>query len=246
MEIITLIMVGDKMNIAICEDDYLFAKKLAEKAEDFFKSKEIEVEIDIFTDGRLLVEKYREKRAYELIFMDIQLDNSDGMNIAGEVRDFDKSVPVIFVTSIENRALDGYDVNAYGYIVKTRFEDKFQSVMQRLWDNYFCETMVILKTKTETTIVPARKILWAESDDRNTIVNTDDGNKYCLTESIRQFSERLPEKVFIESHKSVFVNIEHIEKINSNSLTIKGNILPVSRRNHKNVLYAIMERIALK
>ena len=60
------------------------------------------------------------------------------MAAAGKLREKGIVTPIIFVTSLENRAIDGYDVGAYGFIVKKSLDEKLPRILNKLWQEHFC------------------------------------------------------------------------------------------------------------
>ena len=134
---------GDVMKIAICEDELLFQRKLKSGIERFFAEKKTETTFDYFMNGEELLHNL--KNEYDVIFLDINLGTkTDGINIAEQLRNEDISSPVIFVTSFENRAIDGDDVSAYGFIVKKNLDEKLPKVLTKLWKEHFYRPTILI------------------------------------------------------------------------------------------------------
>lgn len=124
------------MKIAICEDELFFQQKLQSGVTEFFSEKGVETEFFCFDNGAELIQSLG--NGYDVIFLDINLGGrEDGMDIAAELREQSISAPVIFVTSLENRAIDGYDVGAYGFVVKKNLDEKLPKVLGKLWKEHF-------------------------------------------------------------------------------------------------------------
>ena len=74
------------MKIAICEDEKVYMDIVKRMTREFFLKKEIDVSFDMYTDGRIFIERMNtesnyKKTSYDLILMDIQMKHSDGMDI---------------------------------------------------------------------------------------------------------------------------------------------------------------------
>jgi len=227
------------MKIAICEDEIVFSSQIKNEVTNFFAAKNIAVDIDVFTDGHELLNR----SGYDIIFMDINLENSDGMETASRIRELDKKALLVFVTSVENRAVEGYDVDAFGYIVKNKVEEKLPLLLDRLWNELHKERILVVKDNNKTCFLLMNDILAVESSGRGIIIYTFD-SEFKTSEKIGQFSEKLPTDIFVECHKSVFVNADKIKSIDVNFLTVtSGKTFPVSRRCRKEVMAVLMERV---
>jgi len=232
------------MKIAICEDELLFAKELLLHIQVFFQKKNIEPEIIRFSNEQAALKLCGEANLYDLIFMDINLGGqSDGVEISRKLREQAPKIPIIFITSLENRAIDGYDVDAFGFVVKKNYKEKLPVVLEKLWKQLYNAKTLTITEKNEVHLLNVKDILWVESDGRNSLVHTVDA-AYTDVHSIRNMAPALEYAGFIECFKSVFVNVEKIKSVNTDTITlINGHKLPVSRRSRKNVMLAVMKKV---
>ncbi|MGN0552288.1 MAG: LytR/AlgR family response regulator transcription factor [Oscillospiraceae bacterium] len=231
------------MRTAICEDEKIYSDKLSESLKKYLFSHNEKTKIDLFTDGVPLAEKLESGSRYDVIFLDIQLESSDGMDTAEIIRQYDKNVPVIFVTGLENRASDGYAVQAFDYIIKSDFDAKFEKVMTRLMQTLTKKTLSLEDVSGNLEIILIADIMYVESEGRGTAVHT--AEKAIHTNiPISKLSEELSDYVFIEIYKAIYVNISKIKRTLTDTLELSdGKILPMSRRRKKAVLTAVMERV---
>lgn len=232
------------MNIAICEDEKEFAQRLSEGVKRFFSEKDRECAFSFYENGEELLQE--QSGGSDIIFLDINLGrSSDGMTVARLLREQGKTAPVIFVTSLENRAIDGYDVGAYGFIVKKTLDEKLPRILNKLWQEHFCRKTLAVNGRDFTELIHIDAILSVQSEGRTSVIMSENG-KVEDTRPIGKLSELLGED-FVETHKSVFVNISKIKRINSDTVTLCDNsALPLSRRNRKSVMLAVMKRLGEK
>lgn len=232
------------MKIAICEDECWFAQSLKEKIESFCKQKNTDADVAIFSDGGSFLAACERGERFDAVFMDINLGGgTDGVDTISKLRENGDNVPVIFVTSLENRAVDGYDVSAFGFVVKKNCDEKLPVVLEKLWKKLYVRKTVTVTTRDGAVVMNAGDILYAESDGRCTLIHTmtEDIND---TRSIGAFSTLLDSNDFIEVYKSIFVNISRIRRINTDTLVLENDtVVPLSRRNRKNVMYAVMRKV---
>lgn len=232
------------MRIAICEDEQSFAVLLKEKIEDFFAGKGCVAEISVFSDGESFLASVLKDERYDAVFMDIHLGgDEDGMVVAARLREKADSTPIIFVTSLENRAVDGYDVSAFGFVVKKHMDEKLPVILEKLWKKLYVRKTIAVTHKGGTAVVNTDEILWVESEGRCTLVHTLTGD-FTDTHSIGSFVPLLSADNFVEVYKSIYVNTARIRRINADTVTLENDVdVLLSRRNRKNVMYAVMKEV---
>ena len=232
------------MKIAICEDNTVFAKELAARIQAFFENKNRIPSIEFFADEKLVQRMSEDANAFDMIFMDIDLGGEkDGVEISHKLRAYASRIPLIFITSLENRAIDGYDVDAFGFLVKRTYAEKLPLVLEKLWKQLYETKTLTVTEKSEMHVLPIKDILWIESDGRNSLVHTFD-KTFTDVRSIQNLAAILSETDFIECFKSVFVNVEKIKSVNADTLILlNDHKLPVSRRSRKGVMLAVMKKV---
>jgi DNA-binding LytR/AlgR family response regulator len=231
------------LKIAICEDEKIFSDKLLELVKSYFKNHNQMLEVSVFTDGIPLIDESKCGIKYDLIFLDIQLEISDGVNVAAQLREFDKEAAIIFVTGLENRAVEGYAVSAFDYIIKSSLDDRLSDVLDRFMQVNKAKFLTVTTLNGETEIILCNDILYIESDGRGTAIST--MNSIIRTSlSVNKVYQLLPQDNFVEIHKSVFVMVTKIKRIGSdNVLMCNEKLLPLSRRKRKQVLSAVMAAV---
>lgn len=232
------------MRIAICEDNAVFAKELAAGIQAFFENKNIVPVIDCYFDEKLVQKISEDAGVYDIVFMDIDLGGQkDGVELCHKLRIYAPLVPIIFITSLENRAIDGYDVDAFGFVVKKAYEEKLPLVLEKLWKQMYETKTLTVTEKSEMHVLPVKDILWIESEGRNSLVHTIH-ETFMDIRSIQNLAPALSETDFIECFKSVFVNVEKIKSVNADTLILlNDHKLPVSRRSRKGVMLAVMKKV---
>ncbi len=231
------------MKISVCDDEKSFADGLIAEVSAFFLERNIECQFSYYEEGAEFLKAIEDNNDFELIFMDINLITADGVNIISELRSKEITTPVIFVTSLENRAIDGYDVDAFGFVVKRSYRQKLPKVLTKLYDKLYNKKTMAIQEKEGMQILNTDDILYIESDKRSSIVHTADSILNDIR-PIGQISTELSSDDFTEVFKSVYVNISKIKRINSDTVILENDeALPLSRRNRKNVMYAVMKKV---
>lgn len=231
------------MKIGICEDEQLFLDFEVKIVKDFFVARGEVVDIHTFPDGTELLASYHDHDCYDLLLLDLQMEHSDGMEIAGAIRQLDRATPIIFVTGVENRALEGYQVEALDYVVKSELETRLQSALQRFLDKRRESSIALETTDGETIILPFERIISLESEKRGVKITTLTDTHYS-TQPIGKVATLLPPELFMEIYKSIFVQLRAIKRMGNDYVEMSdGSSLPLSRRKKKQVMSGILERM---
>ena len=230
------------MRIGICEDEEVYRKLVSEKVSAFFQRLGETPVLDVFSDGVPLLQAMREGLRYDLLLLDLQLEKSDGMEIAEQVREMDQRVPIIFVTGMENRAVEGYGVSALDYVVKSQLDQRLEKALGRFWKKRQEASLLFETSEGEAVILSFQSILWIESENRGVKIVTAEKEYHNSSLSVGKIVEKLPMEVFVEIHKSVYVQIEEIRRIGADNVIMSNNVsLPMSRRKRKEVMGKVLK-----
>ena len=103
-------------NIAICDDEQDFADEMKQYIQRYQEESGEEIRVMVFRNGLELIENY--DPSTDLIFLDIQMDQMDGLETAKRIREKDEEAGIIFLTSLKQYALEGYQYQAVNYLIK--------------------------------------------------------------------------------------------------------------------------------
>ena len=117
------------MTICYCEDESAQAKAFAIKIDQWAKNKNMAVRKDLFECAEEYLFK-AEQNAYDVIFLDISMRGQNGMELARQIREKEKDVILVFVTSDASYVFDGYEVGAYRYLMKPLDEEKLRAAIK--------------------------------------------------------------------------------------------------------------------
>ena len=122
---------GEKMvKIAIIEDSQIDREALKRTLQRFSTREGLEIVVDEFESAVQFFMKYQP--VYDLIFMDIDMPQMNGMEAAQRLRRLDKRVLLVFVTNMAQYAIKGYEVDAIDFILKPIDEYSFALKLQRV------------------------------------------------------------------------------------------------------------------
>lgn len=222
------------INIAICEDEIEELKIISDFVAKNMNEFEIPFKITTFNEGQDLVEHISSiKENFDIIFLDIYMKASHGIEIARQVREFDKECKVIFITSSEEYAIDSYEVRATYYILKPINEAKLKTSIEVALEGLEKENKhILIVNKKGSYKISLKDILYVESKAR--VVNIYLKSQEIITfySKLEDFFHRLQDERFLRSHKSYIVNMDYILKIEDRYIFMENNTnIPISSAN---------------
>lgn len=223
------------LRVAIVEDMQNHALKLTEYLNKYAGEKGENLQITHFQNALNFLEPYT--AAYDIVFMDIKMPHMDGMEAARLLREKDESVVLVFVTTMAQYAIRGYEVNAFDFILKPVEYDalvmKMNRIMKKIMNNR--DRIMQITTREGIVVLKVRDISYVEVYNHLLIFHTESGNyeangQLSALEKENEFAD------FIRPSPSHLVNCSHVLKIGQYELNVAGDSVPISRRKRKETL----------
>lgn len=220
------------IKIAICEDEKDQQELLKNYIEKIFEGLSIKYSLDIFYSGEELLENY--SKDIDLILLDIQLGEINGMDTARKIRILDNNVEIIFITSLIEYALEGYKVRAYRYLVKpVKYEDIKENIINCIKEVEIKNKYIIIKKQGHQIKLDINEITYIEVQKETITIHTLN-EVYKISGTMSNIEKEIDCSRFFRCHKSFLVNLEHIKIIKQYVAILENNEeVPVSRYRFK-------------
>lgn len=230
------------VNIVICENDKNDQEFVKAKVVEILDDLDIEYEIKVYNSGDDLLEGY--DKYTDIILLDIQMDGLDGMETARKIREFDDNVEIIFITSFVEYALEGYEVNAYRYLLKpVKDENLMTSLINCLNDRNFVKRSIVIKEGDTRIKISLKDIMYIEVQGNDITVHTLK-DTYRTKGTMSNFETEINSDMFVRCHKSYLVNLEYIKSIKRyTSILVNDEEVPLSRNKYKEIKDRFFEMI---
>ncbi|CEP50489.1 LytTr family DNA-binding response regulator [[Clostridium] sordellii] len=220
------------IKIAICEDEKEQQDLLKTHINQIFKDLPINYSLYTFNSGEELLKNY--PKDIDIFLIDIQLNEINGMDTARKIRETDNKAEIIFITSLIEYALEGYEVRAYRYLIKpVKYDDLKMHILNCIKEIDIKNKHIIIKEQGNRIKLDISEITYIEVQKENITIHT--LNKTYETKgTMNNIEKEINCSRFYRCHKSFLVNLEHIKSIKQYIAVLEnGEEVPISRYRFK-------------
>ena len=240
------------MQIVICDDDRKIQEILRNKIEKICREAGLEHQILCCSSGE---EVLSAKEAPDLLFLDIQMPDRNGMDVAQELRRRKWRTILIFVTALAEYVYDAFDVGAFHYLVKPFEDAKLSRVFRTAVEEYErrCQPetgqeeaeppkMLLIRQGAVSLAVPVDSIIYAEVFNRKVTLHTLDGDKEYYGK-LTELSEQVGDGFSI-THRDYLVNLAYVEKYDATTIWLEQGTALVSKKQFAGFVKQYMRYIS--
>ena len=214
------------MKIAICDDEQIFRDTLYKKLVKYNKT----FEIKEFRTGRELIDS---RIKFDIIFLDIEMPELNGMDTAKKLRKLSVGSIIIFLTSHIECIQDAFKVKAFRFLSKPVQEDALNEALEEAEKEIVGQEKIVINQKGKIFELSVPDVMYVEAFGDGTYVYDNKDNVYECTVALKEWDKRLEGMPFFKIHKSYIVSMMYVSSINNNVLRLEGvdQDFTISRRN---------------
>ncbi len=219
------------MHIAVCDDNIDELSHISSLLEDYSRERDSSVTYEAFHSATELIETIR-KRRFDLLLLDILMPSVTGLDAAKEIRQSDYEIPIIFLTSSREYAVESYRVSAEDYILKPARKDEIFPALDKQLKRFTREEAYLtLKTGSGIAKLPLSQIVYVEVINRTVQFVLANGEVREVYGYLTDYEGALlSDPHFYKPHRSYVVNLRQVTKLDKNGLSTKvGKTVPVAR-----------------
>lgn len=225
------------MNIAVCDDEKLFLEEEKRLIQRYFDAEGQACKIDLFLSGEDLLATEKELKQYDIIFLDVNMGELDGVKVAEEIRRWNPNVYLVFVTAFIKYSTEGYKVDATRFIIKG--EGNLETAMNECL-TAICKKMKltdwrhIFRFREGELELGAMDIVYISSYLRYLQFHLTGDRVVCTrTAKLDDVEQLLRGRGFLRVHKSFLVNRSYIRDIQRYEARLyTGETVPISKARY--------------
>ena len=197
------------IKVAVCDDDKRDLDKIYSALSNIAEKHYIDMKIFSYTDGEKLLE---DRKEFDIIFLDIEMANIDGIKIAENIRKFNMNVPIVYVTLYPDYWRRAYKVHAFEFVSKPYKSEDIENVIIDFLASLKekDEKKICFETSDGTIILNMNSISYFHLvSKRHVDICTTYGN-YISNENLNNIMEKLDKEQFYRTSRDYIVNLRFV------------------------------------
>ena len=235
------------LKIAVCDDEKYYRDYIKRLVLNEFRVRKICCEVDLFDSGDKFLELGEAVTKYRIVFLDINMEGTNGIETVKEIRKRTSELYVIFVTAFITYAIEGYKYDVVRYLLKGN--DNFEGLLTECIDAILNKINFQVEVREFDFVegkknVNLEKIYYIESNLHKVVfwIKEESLERFSLYEKLNRIEEKIKNQKFIRIHQSYLVNMKHIISIkNYKTVLDNGEELSMSKAKFKAAKEAFIE-----
>lgn len=218
-----------KLNIAICDDEQNQIQYVKGIVSEWAEANGHMPFFAEFPSAEAFLFDYAENQNYDILLLDIEMTNMNGIDLAKKVREENDRVQIVFITGYPDFMSEGFEVAALHYLMKPVKKEKLFTVLDRAVENMKKgPRFVLFSLGKETLRVYAEDIRYAESDGHYILLHADE-ETHRLRMTIPE-TEKILGEGFFRAGRSFIVGLKYVARITKTEIILlDGTVLPIGK-----------------
>ena len=219
------------LSIAVCDDEVIECCNMAKRIREIMEEMKIPCIIRQFRGGGELLQALE---SFDIVFLDIIMQDLDGMKTAQAFRKKASDKILIFVSSSREYVFEAYDVEAFQYLLKPVDDRKLKNVLQK--------AIVKTQSRSQEFIIVSRerqkKKLFLDDiyyfEIKGRIVDAHGPEEiFTYYEQIGELENKIRDKGFFRCHKSYLINLKYVDGYNRQEAILEnGEKIVIAKRRY--------------
>lgn len=227
------------INILICDDNKEFLSLMEKNINKIISSgryADYNYKVSCFSNSRPAFQLCADC-VPDISFLDIDMPEINGFNIAKELHDKNSNALIIFVTNYENYVYTSLRYRPFRFIRKAHIDTELQEALQAALNEVLCQNKFLeLGSKYFNEKIFILNIVYFESKRNYAEIVCKDGKRYMYRSTLADLEKSLKYFDFLRIHAGFLVNMKHIHKIHKNIVTLcNGEQISISKRLYTQV-----------
>ncbi|MCH5253052.1 MAG: response regulator transcription factor [Lachnospiraceae bacterium] len=217
------------IQIAICDDQINELEHTYSMVQTYHSlHPELNISLHKFTSGYELLESICGQKHFDIYLLDILMPEINGIRVGTAIRQNDSTAVIIYLTSSPDYALQSYQVDAGGYLLKPFGEKDLFATLDKVLAKLDAEDQkrLVLQTPHDgIESIPYSHLIYLEYYQHRLIAHTTEGRtieSIYYRKSFQELTASLTDSRFVKINTSVIVNMQHIRNINSKEVQLSN------------------------
>lgn len=228
------------LEIAICDDESAMRKEIFDHFSKYMaKRPDIVYHISSFESGSQLLKSGQE---YDLIFLDIQMEQPDGMETARRLRQRGSCSRLIFVTVLKECVFEAFEVEACDYLLKPLDTGHFDRTLERVFRSIKLgqEERLLVQRGNKSQVILLSESVYCEVQGRKIYIHLKNGEVIDYYDRMENLKHHVDER-FFQCHRSYLVNLDYVRGCKAGQVWLScGDKIPVSRLRERELTQALL------
>lgn len=215
--------------IAICDDEQQIRKLLEKKILDYAMQNDMDYRIQVYENGKELIDRFDEQT--DILFLDIEMPQMNGMEAAAQLRKQYKQVKIIFLSAFREYVFESFKVQAFRYLLKPLRDEEFKEVMDELVGKAGDRERLEYTFGNENISISYQDIIYIEGMRGKIFIHTTRGTfRWRGALSVLYEEQALQEHQLFLIHRSYVINMNKILRYSSQEVILEGDHkVPISK-----------------
>ena len=232
------------IKVAIADDELENIRHIENVLKEYSEERGVKFQISTYENSSFLQNDVKEGRGFDIFLLDVEMPECTGFDVARTIRQYYYESFIIFITSHDEYASDGYEVSAFRYILKDRIDEKLPMALdyivpelERMMAHYY-----VIEQTMGSKLIRHSDIIKVEKKNQKYSIITTRAGEATVRSSLACILNELNSDDFIFIHKGVIINLGHVNGIEDRIMTLSnGNKVEVSRSRIQEVKRAVSE-----
>lgn len=206
------------IEFAVCDDDIAFANILAEKINHllFGVPEDIDYYVHKFYSSRQVM-KYVETKPINVLFLDIDMPEKNGFQVAEFLQQKSPDTIIIFVSAYDRFVYESFRFTPFCFLRKECIASELKNTLQNVLDKFFESTSsVIFESMDGNVNIRTKDIVYIESVKNYYVVHCKSEKSYKCRGTLASIEQKLNPINFIRAHKAFIINIHNVIAVHAN------------------------------
>lgn len=218
--------------IAVCDDREDEAKALISCIRQYASESKKEVRVLYYPSGEALLETFgKGKTEFALIFLDIFMDGINGIETAKDLRLYDRRVPIVFLTTSRDYAVESYEVNAAGYLLKPFQKHRVEEYLKRFLKE---SKRLAVRSRYSYQYLDYDEIRYVESGGHMLEIHLEQ-ETITTAGKLGELEEQLSDPRFLRCHQSYLVNMDYVHRVKEEFILRDGTRVPIRIKEKRRI-----------